>query len=247
MIHSMRNIDTSSELLIQRWQNGVKLIKPDASLSNSEHSVAHILKLPFNICFMDTKSALQRINETCAKTCGMPSTTTFIGRNASAFVSAQEAAQLFINDQSVLHNNKIKIFNEHMHIMDDGLLTQYISVKSPWYDRTNKIIGIFNCAIALNKHDLETGLTSIAKLGLLPQSNQPEQQLPLKTIDNVIFSRREIQCLEFYIRGKTAKMIAKILGLSHRTIEHYLENLKRKLRVGSKSELIEKAMELLSV
>jgi DNA-binding CsgD family transcriptional regulator len=43
-------------------------------------------------------------------------------------------------------------------------------------------------------------------------------------------------------RGKTAKESAKILNVSHRTIEHRLEKMRAKLNAASKSELIDKVL-----
>lgn len=52
-------------------------------------------------------------------------------------------------------------------------------------------------------------------------------------------SKREIQCMLYTSYNKTAKEIAKLLGISHRTVEAYLENLKIKLNCHNKHELNE--------
>jgi len=57
---------------------------------------------------------------------------------------------------------------------------------------------------------------------------------------DIRLSSRENQCLYLTIRGKTAKQIAKILGISNRTVEEYLMNVKNKMGVASKAEVIEK-------
>jgi DNA-binding CsgD family transcriptional regulator len=46
------------------------------------------------------------------------------------------------------------------------------------------------------------------------------------------------------MRGKTTKEIAKMLRLSHRTVEKHIETLKIKFNCIYKSEVIEKAFEL---
>lgn len=51
-------------------------------------------------------------------------------------------------------------------------------------------------------------------------------------------STRERQCLKILIEDKSAKEIASLLGLSSRTIEYYLENIKDKLSCWSKQEVI---------
>ena len=63
-----------------------------------------------------------------------------------------------------------------------------------------------------------------------------ELRLPI-IIDNVKLSLRETQCLDRLALGKTAKEIAADIGLSHRTVEHYLENIRHKLGVENKHQL----------
>lgn len=58
------------------------------------------------------------------------------------------------------------------------------------------------------------------------------------------FTLREVECISFLFKGKTAPQIADILNLSPRTVEYYIENIKNKLDCTSKSETIEKALEL---
>lgn len=52
-----------------------------------------------------------------------------------------------------------------------------------------------------------------------------------------LLSKRERQCLESFLLGKTAKETASDLGLSARTIEFYFENIKNKLGCQSKLEI----------
>jgi DNA-binding CsgD family transcriptional regulator len=48
----------------------------------------------------------------------------------------------------------------------------------------------------------------------------------------------EAICLQGISEGKTAKMIGRHVGLSYRTIEKHLENLKKKLKARSRDDLI---------
>lgn len=52
-------------------------------------------------------------------------------------------------------------------------------------------------------------------------------------------SLRELQCLHFLSKGFTSKDIANALGISYRTVEHYLLNLRNKADCADKAELIE--------
>jgi DNA-binding CsgD family transcriptional regulator len=51
-------------------------------------------------------------------------------------------------------------------------------------------------------------------------------------------SRREQQCLNLYLQGRTAIETGLLLGLSHRTVESYLENLKIKLNCDRKIDIL---------
>ena len=52
-------------------------------------------------------------------------------------------------------------------------------------------------------------------------------------------TKREYQCLELYLLGKSAHQTSGILGISRRTIEKHFDNLKDKLNIKSKAKLIE--------
>lgn len=63
-----------------------------------------------------------------------------------------------------------------------------------------------------------------------------------KVIFNTNFTERQFSVLHQTVKGKTANQIATDEKLSCRTIEHYLDEIKNKLRVSSKSELIQKTI-----
>ncbi|MBT4879449.1 MAG: helix-turn-helix transcriptional regulator [Alphaproteobacteria bacterium] len=52
-----------------------------------------------------------------------------------------------------------------------------------------------------------------------------------------ILSAQEFQCLQYFTRGKTMKEIGIILNISHRTVESYINNIRRKIGYKSRSEL----------
>lgn len=58
----------------------------------------------------------------------------------------------------------------------------------------------------------------------------------------IYFTQRETQTIYLLMRGKTNFETAKTLGLSRRTIEFYIKNMKSKLHCHSKSELINKVI-----
>ncbi|MBX9786962.1 MAG: helix-turn-helix transcriptional regulator [Alphaproteobacteria bacterium] len=54
------------------------------------------------------------------------------------------------------------------------------------------------------------------------------------------FSYREMQCLIPTIKGKTSKEIARLLNLSPRSVEKYIDNVKNKMKCKGRGEMIEK-------
>lgn len=66
---------------------------------------------------------------------------------------------------------------------------------------------------------------------------------------HIKFSKREIDCLREFYKHKIAREIATELGLSVRTVQHYLENIKNKLACESKTDLFVnlKKMEILNI
>jgi len=120
---------------------------------------------------------------------------------------------------------------------------QFLSVKAPWYDDAGHVIGVMGCSIVLGCHSLAESLSTIKKLGLL-DAGQSLQQVPKDIrINDVYLSARELQCLRLTVKGYTAKKIAKELGISHRTVEEYIGNIRVKAGAGSKAELIGMSME----
>lgn len=90
--------------------------------------------------------------------------------------------------------------------------------KSILIDKKHHVVGIFGISVEINFADNNTNTLGLTK--------------------------RQSECLYHLVRGLTAKQIAKVLGLSNRTVEFYLENLKEKFNCSNKSDLITKAFEM---
>lgn len=69
---------------------------------------------------------------------------------------------------------------------------------------------------------------------------------PRLNAPGVHFTKRESECFYLLSRGYTGKKMARILGLSTRTIEMYINKIKEKMGLLYKSELTEKAIVLAS-
>lgn len=92
----------------------------------------------------------------------------------------------------------------------DGESFQFLSVKLPSYDDENNIIGVFGCSVVLGK------------------------QSPT----NETLSERESLCVFHLCKGYTMKETAKVMGLSPKTVETYIDRAKQKFKCRNKAELI---------
>lgn len=55
---------------------------------------------------------------------------------------------------------------------------------------------------------------------------------------SVWLTSREIQCVLFLMQGKSAKETARLMNISHRTVEGYIDTIKVKLGCRTKLELL---------
>ena len=99
------------------------------------------------------------------------------------------------------------------HFIVKGVPRLHRSFKSPLLGTSGKIIGV-------------TGLS-----------------VPINPATLISLTRQQTACLKHLALGFTFKQIAQTLGLSPKTVEHYLDNVKIKLNCQSRPELILQAIE----
>ena len=130
----------------------------------------------------------------------------------------------------------------NMHLMNAGL--EQLKAEFHPIIRKNDIFRLnldsLGRNLARNKQALafqqEKKKITLIAAGLLDRGDLALQQIKL--------SRQEEFCLDLYLKGKTAKEASRLMKISHRTVESYLDNIKSKLNVFTKSEVLEKAKKL---
>lgn len=240
MHHLHSTFDTSHELVLERWRHGIRLTRPDDRDKQNTYFLGDFLKLPFNIYLLDQESKICDSSDVHAATLGFQSVKSSIGKDAHDFAERQLAESIQLNNISVLESDRINIMEENLILQDSGSILHAVSIKSPLYNHDGTIIGLFGCSILFGLQDMASSLTEIVKLGLL-NNKRPElaDQVVKTHHGDVRLSLRERQIFQQLAFGKSARLIGEIYGLSRRTIEYYIENIKRKLNVYSKSELID--------
>jgi DNA-binding CsgD family transcriptional regulator len=139
---------------------------------------------------------------------------------AIAFVSTRENPQvkLFYLNNMGLINSYVTFFKSKGHDLinskDKDLLIPYSLDTMPDDDVRDSNIATFLKQTQLRSYSLTIGLR------------------------DVLLTKREMECICCLSRGATIKEAAKLLGLSPRTVEHYLNLAKEKAHVKGTSELL---------
>lgn len=150
-----------------------------------------------------------------------------IYRNADHFLLDKKKPVRFIEPMAM--NEKREFFT--------------ITHKSLYYDETGIAIGIIGSIVNVKSPAAIQLISEYSQIDEISGINKNGYML-CDDYDNVGLSKREGQCLFYFIRGKTVPEIANLLFISKRTAEHHITNIKQKLNCHGKSEIIEKAIDL---
>lgn len=124
--------------------------------------------------------------------------------------------------------------NSKLQITATGLLTPLYDTRR---DRLQAVLGI-------TYHDTQLitqTLDELLKLSLTEVNQLLAQHRYIVNIDSrrISFARREIQCVIGLMQGHSSQSMSLELGLSKLTVDSYIQNLKQKLSVSTKFELID--------
>ncbi len=154
-----------------------------------------------------------------------------------------DAALYREHDQKVIAGNSLNTLEP---LTDKKTILTVKALRHSIRDEGGKVIGIFAQALILPMNGVGETLSTVfqqdkkntALSNCFPKTYRIENYN-----SDLKLTTREAECLFLLIRGKSAKEIARFLEISFRTVEGYLENIKYKMEVSSRSELIAKAIE----
>jgi DNA-binding CsgD family transcriptional regulator len=242
-------LDTSNELEVYCYGNGLKLIKPNIKNRDNSYpgwhtnyTVSALLKIPCGVYFEDVNGVIQQLNEHNIEQCNLDSANQAIGKPYFSALTSKAAQLLLKNDREVMKKKKTQIFEEEIIQKNNDSIYQVLSVKMPWYNDQNKVIGLFGCSISLGKESLADSLSVIAKMGVFVPESLLEQK---NKMTGIHLSNQQRMCAKYLLAGLAIKEIANRMKLSPRTVEHYIDNIKFKFRCHSKTELIIKLHEMM--
>ncbi|MBV8047472.1 MAG: helix-turn-helix transcriptional regulator [Paludibacterium sp.] len=197
----------------------------------------------------DLASRFLYANQLCAHFTGFLHKEELIGlTDLDLRCPAVACAPLFrAQDREVLQSGeRLRILD--IHCCADKKWRSFLTTKTPLRDKEKNIVGTIFCCQELNSRELlELGIllnkiTHSAKdSALLTSSTSYTIGHPAK---GPRLSPRQEEILFLLLRGRSARQIALALGIAARTVEWHQQILKEKFGARSKSELVEKAIEL---
>ncbi len=137
------------------------------------------------------------------------------------------------HDQMALQGKTIKTIHTSA-IANDGLT--YYQIKKPLISN-GKTEGIIYHTVEFIKHDWFPCLQKFDK-NIFPDFFISSFYQIDPDSNYYQFTPRELECLFCLLRGMSAKITANLLGLSKRTVEFYIENMKNKTGSATKMDLI---------
>lgn len=236
------SITIKDNLHVFRIEKGIKLIPPKElhryryfpDVYDTDHTIASISELPISMYFLDKHGCTVYMNEECARICGFATAQEAVGKSLADVSDEVTAAKLIFNSKIAAKANEIKIIDEVNH-RKDGVKQQFLSIKAPWYGDDNQIFGSCGFSVVSGEHPLAESLALLSSLGMMNTSRKKEQTT--QTLPATL-TKRECECLELILKGYTSKQIAQVLGISYRTVEEYIGNIKQKMGVKTKAELL---------
>lgn len=151
-------------------------------------------------------------------------------------------AELFLEEDSeVLTGNVLTILGKYQfHDKKRMVLVK----KIPIFNKSENIIGIFNYYSEFYTDIFSNIILILNEQGIETPTHLVKVIKSLFFENDVSLSLREEECAHYLLQGLSSKEIGKILGISNRTVEIYLNSLKEKLNCNKTTSLIVKLIKL---
>lgn len=235
------NITVSTDTV--RFHKEIILEKLDGNSMDLELLVSVIQNMEDMILVQDLSHKFVFSNDYTAKLFGYKNSEIMCGISAHEIrCRAADSASQFTEQNQRVIKEKSSINLLDIHKYADNNTHIFLTKKSPVFQ--NGILTYTLC------HCREISQDSFQRLSIaiaqddnfFHKSQSDDQRTYQLAREQDELTKRELECLFFLLRGKTAAQIANFLFLSKRTVENHIVNIKQKLNCTKKSELIEYGM-----
>lgn len=207
---------------------------------------AWLQQMPGFFLVMNQSSQFIFANQYAAELMGYQDQDAMIGHTAlqAPCPVAASADNFFKQDQFVMQSGE-ELSLLDIHVYADNKPRILITKKKPLYYNQNLSGVICQCT------EIQSDTVSKICATLMQsdrryhtQTSEMDRSYMIgKVADTPKLTAREMNVLFYYLRGKTSKAIAKILSISFRTVESYIQTIKSKLDLRTKEEIIEYSLQ----
>ncbi|MBN9228265.1 MULTISPECIES: helix-turn-helix transcriptional regulator [Legionella] len=207
--------------MLMLFQQFMSVVDPEQLYEWKYEGLSNFSTLFF---WKDKKGEYLGCNDSFAERVGFDKSQKVLGCTDFDLCWSDSAPDFRLNDLQVIKYEKPKIIIETGKLLN-GDLGKAISYKLPLRSAsTHEVTGIIGIAIEFNQMEISTdSLTNSIHISQL--------------------TKRQKECLFYLSKGLSIKQIARVLQLSPRTVEHYLEAVREKLDCHSLAQLKEKIFE----
>lgn len=204
-----------------------------------------LAQLPGLVIAKNTHSTYLNITQDFARLLGWKSALECQGKTDYEIPSkAAEFADEFVKmDKQVIDTNAPMLALDIQNYADGWKLV--LVQRNPVYIEEEKLIGLLNYCFDVSDAPIFKAYCKLHQLDnkLFNKSYKPVSYVLSDTHCPFQLTEKQENCLFLLIRGKSIKEIAKVFGVSPRTIESHIDALKSKLNCQYISDLIEKAID----
>lgn len=209
---------------------------------------ALLKQMPGFWLYTGLNNEIMNANDNTVKLLGFSSLDQMLGiTGAEVKCKSAEYANVFNEQYNKVMKEKRALTIIDLHpFYEDNRPVMLLSQKTPFFDAAGNIAGVIWQGSEISQQKLMNITLNIAKQDrkFLSKNHQNRSYTLMPPSDAYCkLSNRELECLFFLIRGKSASNIAVTLKISKRTVESYIENIKNKFGCLSKNEVIEKAID----
>lgn len=199
-------------------------------------------QLPFEVLGVfvckTVNSEIVYCNDLFLKYAGVKSMDQVLGKTDADFPWEKYTNYYYSHELDALNG---KIYSA-IHPAKDALGREILifNTKAPRYDREGKLVGLVGHVIEVVNPDM-LQLNYFLKQTDVVQTEQ--KYIVGKNPEGIKLTCREEEILFYLLRGKSVKLMAKILSISPRTVEVHIDHLRFKFNCKTKNELFAKAVE----
>jgi len=205
-----------------------------------------LLQLPGVVFWQDTHSIFSGCNKAAFKLFGFKSAEQMIGSTPFDFrCKAVESADCYVKqDKQVVTTHSALSLLIIDTYSNEETEAHYVTKKPLIIDQI--LLGVIVHGTVITANSLLKFGTKISSIDIRYHQENLQRNAYVLTdrFNRIGISKRESECLFYLLRGKSVPEIAKILQLSKRTIESYINHIKTKMDCNTTTELCEKSITL---